>query len=162
MKKVLFFVGILTLYSSKVTAQEIKVDGKPLLEALASNQIFASVPIPKMEPGMEQKKISDKVFWGFYAGMHVSMLLDGKSTFDVQKRCPPPKCYEANKFARPFIDRGPVVSYVAGTIIEGGAMWLAYKMKESDNKFLQRVWLIIPVMISQVHLLCFSGNIAIK
>ncbi len=99
--------------------------------------------------GEAQEKVVDKKFVLVGATMHLSMIVDGKTTFDLLKRCP--ECYEKNPLVAPFIKRGPVVAYMAGTVAEVGVMYVAYKMKGSDNAFLRKTWWLAPIVITALH-----------
>jgi hypothetical protein len=105
----------------------------------------------------DEKNALDKKFWTVATALNVSMAMDTKSTFDVFERCN--KCYEANPYARPFVNRGPLVAFTAGQAFDIGLMFTAAKMKGSQHPVFRKVWWVIPVSMVVGHLAAYHHNI---
>lgn len=95
------------------------------------------------------KKVFDKKFLALIGMLHGVMIVDVDSTFDVFRRCP--RCTEDNVFARPFVERGPVWTYISNTGIEVGLLYASHKMRESKDPVARRIWWIIPVTVAVFH-----------
>jgi hypothetical protein len=107
----------------------------------------------------DDKNVLDKKFWTVAIALNASMAMDTKSTFDVLERCN--NCYEANPYARPFVNRGPVVAFTAGQAFDIGLMYTAAKMKGSKHPVFRNVWWVIPVSITVGHLAAYQHNIRV-
>jgi len=105
----------------------------------------------------EEKGVLDKKFWTVAIALNVSMIMDTKSTFDVFARCN--KCYEANPYARPFVNRGPAVAFTAGEAFDIGLLYTAAKMKGSNHPVFRKIWWVIPLSMTAGHLAAYQHNI---
>jgi hypothetical protein len=105
----------------------------------------------------EEKPVLDKKFWTVAIALNAAQVMDTKSTFDVFARCN--KCYEANPYARPFVNRGPAVAFTAGQAFDIGLMYTAAKMKGSKHPVFRNIWWVIPVSMTIGHLAAYQHNI---
>jgi len=99
----------------------------------------------------------DKKFWLVAAGLNTAMLLDTKSTFDVSRWCP--SCEEKNPFVRPFVERGPALTFSAGVAFDAGVMTIAAKMKRSERAWVRRTWWVVPVALISGHTIAWRHNV---
>jgi hypothetical protein len=158
-RTILFIVIALALVASSSPAQELTLNGHPLRDVLTSSPMVVSgVVQPPVVVTQKKVRVADKSFWLTVIGVHASMLLDGKTTFD--NPASDHKIHEMDSLARPFIESGPLVSYIAGTAVEAAAMYVAYKMKGSKNKTLRHTWFLIPFGIISVHGTCTIINVS--
>jgi len=105
----------------------------------------------------QTKRVADKKFWMVTAGLNTAMLLDTKSTFDVTRWCS--TCEEANPIVRPFVERGPALTFGAGLAFDAGVMTLAAKMKGSDRAWARRTWWVVPVALMTGHTIAWRHNV---
>ncbi len=106
------------------------------------------------------RNVADKKFVFVVGAMNAAMIADTKSTFDVKQRCT--QCYEANPYARPFIDRGQAVAFTAGEAFDITVMAVAYKMKASDRPALKKTWWVIPIALTTGHLIAMQHNMRLR
>jgi hypothetical protein len=102
------------------------------------------------------RKVADKKFWILAGALNTAMILDTKSTFDVARVCP--DCREADPIVRPFVRRGPAVTYVAGELFDAGVMTMAAKMRNSEHRWIRRTWWVVPVALLAGHSLAYRHN----
>jgi hypothetical protein len=105
----------------------------------------------------DERNVLDKKFWTVAIALSVSMTMDTKSTFDVFERCH--RCSEADPYARPFVNRGPLVAFAAGAAFDIGVMYLVAKMKGSEHPVFRRIWWGIPVSMTVGHLAAYQHNL---
>src|SRR5262245_19331674 len=105
----------------------------------------------------QTKRVTDKKFWMVTAGLTTSMLLDTKSTFDVARWCR--TCEEANPIVRPFVERGPALTFSAGLAFDAGVMTIAAKMKGSERPWARRTWWVVPVALMRGHTIAWRHNV---
>jgi hypothetical protein len=101
-------------------------------------------------------RIADKKFWILAGALNTAMILDTKSTFDVSRVCP--DCGEANPIVRPFVERGPAVTYAAGVLFDAGVMTMAARMKGSEHRWMRRTWWVVPVALVVGHTVAYRHN----
>ena len=134
-----------------------------VITTLVANPSWAQQPVNQdgvtveSRSNPEEKKTLDKKFWTVAIALNVSMAMDTKSTFDVFERCN--KCYEANPYARPFVNRGPVVAFTAGQAFDIGLMYTSALMKGSKHPAFRKIWWVIPVSMTVGHLAAYQHNI---
>jgi hypothetical protein len=146
MMRKLSFAVLLVLVSSTVSSAQS-------VEPLA----LVDPARPAVETQSETKRAADKKFWIVAAGLNTAMLLDTKSTFDVTRWCP--NCEEANPFVRPFVERGPALTFSAGVAFDAGVMALAAAMKRSERTWLRRTWWVVPAALITGHTIAWRHNV---
>jgi hypothetical protein len=104
--------------------------------------------------------VADRKFWFTAATLNIAMVADTKSTFDALHRCS--RCYEADPYAAPFVNRGPKTAFTAGEAFDVGVMWIAFKMKGSDRPLFRKTWWVVPVALTAGHALATRHNMTIK
>ncbi len=102
------------------------------------------------------ENVTDKKFWAVAGALTTTMLLDTKSTFEVDKRCT--DCYEANPFVAPFVRQGATTTYVAGLAFDAAVMTVAAKMKGSEKTWVRRTWWVIPAALIAGHSMAYRHN----
>jgi len=105
------------------------------------------------------RRVTDKKFWLTAAALNAAMIVDTKTTFDVMKRCT--ACYEADPYARPFVERGPAVTYTAGEAFDITVMAIAAKMKGSDRPFFRKTWWVVPIALTAGHAMAARHNMRV-
>jgi hypothetical protein len=105
------------------------------------------------------RKVVDRKFWVLAGALNTAMILDTKSTFDVSRLCP--ECDEANPIVRPFVERGPAVTYVAGEVFDAGVMAMAAKMRGSEHPWMRRTWWAVPVALVVGHSFAYRHNVTL-
>ncbi len=135
-----------------------------LMLCLMSAQVWAQDPTDDAVTGAivpaatkAEGKTMDKKFWLLAAGLNTSMLLDTKNTFEVMDRCP--RCEESNPYARPFIERGPKLTYPAAFAFDAGVMYLATKMRTAKNPAIRRIWWLVPAVLTVGHTHAYFSNL---
>ena len=140
---------VLALSGSTATyAQEL---GPTTTSRVAPTDQTSSEPAPK---------VTDHTFWLVGAALNTAMILDMKSTFDVERRCA--MCYEANPVAAPFINQGPRVAFVAAELFDIALMSAAAKMKGSDRAWVRHIWWVAPVAVAAGHTVAYRHNVNLK
>jgi hypothetical protein len=148
---------LLVMLSSSAAAQQPPADndtsGPRNSEFRPQDDVAAS--------GNELRKspVLDAKFWAVGGLLGTTMLLDTKSTFDTLGRCV--RCYEANPYAAPFVNRGPAVAISAGMTFDIGVMAIAAKMKGSPQARFHRVWWVVPVALTAGHALAYRHNLGV-
>jgi hypothetical protein len=127
-----------------------KLSAAILLLLLSASTSFAQSAEPT-------KRATDKKFWMLAAGLTTAMVLDTKSTFDVSRWCA--SCEEKNPFVRPFVERGPALTFTAGVAFDAGVIALSAKMRRSDRTFLRRTWWVVPVALMSGHTIAWRHNL---
>jgi hypothetical protein len=104
-------------------------------------------------------KVADKKFWLVAAALNGAMIMDTKSTFDVDRRCA--NCVETNPYAAPFVNRGPAVTFTAAETFDMGVMFIAFKMKGSERPQVRNVWWVMPVALTAGHVAAYRHNLKV-
>jgi len=119
--------------------------------------LLASATVCSAQSAEQTPRATDKKFWLVTAGLNTTMLLDTKSTFDVSRWCP--TCEESNPFVRPFVERGPRVTFAAGVAFDAGVMAMAAKMKRSDRAWMRHTWWVMPAALMTGHTIAWRHNV---
>jgi hypothetical protein len=149
----LWFALVVLVATPRVSAAQI------LSEGLSLPVTIIRAPAPDAPAGDEHRpapKVADKKFWLTAAALNAAMIVDTKTTFAVMQRCT--RCYEADPYARPFIERGQGVAYTAGEAFDITVMVVAAKMKGSDRPGFRRTWWIVPIALTAGHVLAARHN----
>ena len=156
---VIVFVSLATA----VSAQEKEPAGPPKPKALIEKDAkedlknfsgMRKIVVPTVRYGPAKRIDKKFVFSGLV--LEAGSKYDVYTTLAVKKRCP--NCIEKNIFARPFVEAGSAVLYVADTGGNAGLMALAYTMRGSRHKFLRNTWWAVPVGGSIIHSICGMYN----
>jgi hypothetical protein len=148
----LSFALVVLLVTPRVSAAQIIPEGVPP-SVILTRAPARDVPIDRVQP---DHPVTDKRFWLTAAALNLAMIADTKTTFDVMKRCT--ACYEADPYARPFVGRGPTVTYTAGEAFDITVMAIAAKMKGSDRPFFRKTWWVVPIALTAGHALAAKHN----
>lgn len=152
MRRGLSAIAILLALSGTSRAQDLTV---PVI-----SPVQATFSTSARDHERPSAKIVDKKFVLVVSALNAAMIADTKSTFDVMQRCD--QCYEANPYARPFINHGPVVSFTAGEAFDITVMAVAAKMKGSDRNAFRKTWWVIPIALTTGHLIALQHNMKLR
>ncbi len=147
-----FFTLILLLLSTNLSAQTLMYEGKPLREIYAVS-FEGTMTLEQTPPTKPKPDAMDKKFVATVAIVHGMLIADLWSTYRGFRICDERgyTCEERDILAKPFVDAGPAQAYIAGTAVEVGAMYIAYKMRGSDHKWLRNAWPVVPSVFVSLH-----------
>jgi hypothetical protein len=148
--------AIMLLSAQLAVAQEVTPEAP---EAATLQGYHEDVLVTADTQDQPSRRVHDFKFWTVGGLLGTAMLLDTKSTFDVLGRCA--RCYEANPYVAPFVNRGPGVTFTAGVALDVGIMAIAAKMKTSRHERFRRIWWVVPVVLTAGHLLAYRHNLRV-
>lgn len=152
MRRGLSVVAMLLILSGTSWAQDLP--GRAVTPAITP--VGATFISSTQDDERPVAKVVDKKFVLVGVALNSAMIADTKSTFDTMQRCA--ECYEANPYARPFINHGPSVAFTAGEAFDISVLAVAAKMKGSDRPLFRKTWWVIPIALTTGHLLAMQHN----
>ena len=101
-------------------------------------------------------KSADKKFWALTAGFVLASAYDIETAFH-DKQVLGPYCEEANPVMRPLINSGRPATYALTGVVDGLAMYFAYRLKSRHSKW----WWLVPTTQIGAHSIAGSHNIRV-
>lgn len=94
-------------------------------------------------------RVLDKKFWGLAAGLATATIYDIETTYAGLNRCE--TCRESNPLMRSFVEKGRPTLYGVTMGVNTGIMYAAYRLRNSNNPSLKKLWWVIPVVAIGLH-----------
>lgn len=122
----------------------------------ANSRVELESPDVFPAPFGREHKIVDKKFLALGLVLGSAMTFDTYSTFQSLSWCP--TCREANPYAEPFVNRGPVAAYSMGVAFDVSVMGAAAAMRKSANPALRKIWWAPAALLIVGHGLAARHN----
>jgi hypothetical protein len=122
---------------------------------------LAMVLIPALTSAQGQDAASKKEKVVDTKFMFVATLLGDATVFDLEStyRAINNGAREGNVLMKPFINHGRPVAYAFSGAVDTGVIFLAYKMKKSQNPDERKMWWLIPVAFTAGHAIAGGFNL---
>lgn len=105
------------------------------------------IELPKVEL-QKPKSTIDKEFIGVGAYLIAMTIFDVETTFAAIRNS---GGTEANPVMKPFVKNGRVATYAFTLAVDALVLYIAYEIKGSKDKKLQKMWWIGPMIVGTGH-----------
>lgn len=101
------------------------------------------------------KKVIDKSFLEVSAFLVASTIFDVETTFAAIHN----GAHEANPLMKPFVNKGRVPTYAVQLGVDAILLSIAYEIKKSSHRDLQKVWWVLPTVAATGHTVASGLNL---
>ena len=98
---------------------------------------------------LANRKVLDKKFWSLAAGLAAATIYDIETTYAGLNRCK--TCRESNPVMRHVVEAGRPTLYGVAMGINTGIMYVAHRLRNSNNPSSKKLWWLPPVIAIGVH-----------
>ena len=116
------------------------------------------VSSPASAQGIDAKKekIVDTKFVIVTTSLVAATIFDAETTFAALKH---PGVREGNSLMGPVVNAGRPATYAVLGAVDTGILYLSYRLKQSPNQSLRKLWWVVPLVTTGGHALAGGFNL---